>query len=223
MSSYHPYIVLGVCSSYAWVSTRLDDICVKLNAWCRNHHMLSITNLRSPTLAGTRQTGVIHWEESIPSGIARWKSRERWTRWAASSWLRQQTHPVLKIQWIITAWFVGRKRPFRYMECMRSFDTSRAPSTFREVNVFIWKLQVGGCLIKKAIQGERKNLGGSGSWGLHKWWETETIVFQMISWWTFRLQLTSVFLYSQRFQFWSRHLVWVRATNLSTSSSPTSL
>ena len=106
---------------------------------------------------------------------------------------------------------------------MRSFDTSRAPSTFRDINVFIWKLQVGGCLIKKAIQWERKNLGGSGSWGLHKWWETESILFQMTSWWTFRLQLTSVLLYSQRFQFWLRHYVWVRATNLFTSSSPTSL
>ena len=130
---------------------------------------------------------------------------------------------IRRIQWIITAWFVGRKCPFLYMEYMRSFDTSRAPSIFRDINVFVWKLQLGGCLIKKAIQWESKNLGGSGSWGLHKWWETESILFQMTSWWTFRLQLTSVFLYSQMFQFWSRHYVWVRATNLSTSSSSTSL
>ena len=144
--------------------------------------------------------------------------------WAASLWLGQRTHlgnPV-----IFTATFAGKMSLPWHMEYRKSCATTRGPSTFHEINVFVWKLRVGGCLVSKATPSESKRLSGSrsGFWRLHKWWGIENIPFQKTWLWTLRVQSTSVFPCLQRFLLrlkrcvsegatkWSIHQLWSQFT-----------
>ena len=137
---------------------------VVFNACSRNHHMLEFETTdfwrqrdvhelsaeKSPFQAELKHEKLLSGRQDGPL-LLDWGNRR-----------------IQRIRWIFTAWSVWSKCAFRYM---------RAPSTFRDINAFVWKLQVGGCLIKKTIQWEGKKMSGSGSWGLHKWWETESFLF----------------------------------------------
>ena len=110
----------------------------------------------------------------------------------------------------IIARFAGKMCLSWHMDYTRSCATTRGPSTFHEIIIFVWKLRVGECLILKATPWERKKLSGSGSgsWGIHKWWGIEKIFFQKTSSWAAQVQLTLVFPCLPRFRLWLKLCVW---------------
>ena len=162
----------GVRSSFAWLFTGLDGVLGRVERKGRVYHVMWHTHLsylRPPTTGGET-------ERSEP-----WRVRSKRTyriKKCGSRW----TGPLL-CDWGDRC--IKKARSFLLSICRKDVSVSTRdptpflgsgePRTFPGINVFVWKLQVGGSMDMMANPWDRKRLSGSGSgsWVLHNWWGTK--------------------------------------------------
>ena len=134
---------------------------VVLNACSRVRHVLCFMHLKPVLQAPMKQKGANPKEVSLQIGPMGWRRSGCWMNWAAASlWLEQQTHQQSTV--FITAGSAGNTCLWRHMGCTRPCALTREPITFQEINVFIWKLQVGGDWFWRQSheKGRRRAVGG---------------------------------------------------------------
>ena len=145
---------LGVCSSFSWLFTGLDDVsgCVERMEQSSSHaapHTFETTETSGGETEGSELRIRIRSKRT-------YKMKKVWGRmsWAASLWLGQRKHSGNPVNF--TAEFAGKTCLSWHIGYTRSCATTREQNNFKDINVFFWKLRVGECLILKATPWEKK-------------------------------------------------------------------